>query len=635
MPRAGSLAPPAPQPPRAAAFAGRCLHQLFEERAREAPGRVAVTAPEGSLSYGELDRRATRLARRLRAAGVGGEARVGLCVGRGADLVVGVLGILKAGGAYLPIDPAYPEARIRLLLDDGGARVAVASPRLEGRLEGFRGRVVTLGGDEDAGAPGDASDPGDSAAGPADGEGAPGVTDESLAYVVYTSGSTGTPKGVMVEHRQVVRLFAETAPWFGFGPDDVWTLFHSVSFDFSVWEMWGALLHGGRLVVVPAETARLAGPFRALLQRERVTVLSQTPSAFRQLVAADACHAAPADLALRLVVLGGERLDVAMLAPWFARYGDQRPAVVNMYGITETTVHVTARRVLRGDLARPEVSPLGVPIPDLRVRLLDPAGNEVPDGTPGEIHVWGPGVARGYLNRPELTARRFLRGPGGVRGYRSGDRAVRLPDGELAYLGRCDAQLKVRGYRVEPGEVEACLAAHPQVGAAVVTLDDHGGGDVRLLATVVPRPGAAAGPAGAEGVAAALHRHAAVHLPPWLRPARYRVVEALPLTPHGKVDRHAVDAAAGQPPAPAGAAGDPIQAAVLEIAREVLELAAPLDPAADLFDLGATSLAFVRLVAEVNQRFGVSLTGAELGDAATLAALAACVRAGLGSPAPA
>ncbi len=283
--------------------------------------------------------------------------------------------------------------------------------------------------------------------------------------MIYTSGSTGTPKGVVVTHANVDRLFTATDPWFGFNSDDVWTLFHSYAFDFSVWELWGALRYGGRLVVLSFLESRDPEGFYRLLARERVTVLNQTPSAFRQLARAEEAvlGGAPPDLALRFVIFGGEALEPASLAPWIARHGDRQPRLINMYGITETTVHVTWRPLEEADLAAG--SRIGRPIPDLAVHLLDAFQRPVPLGVPGEIHVGGAGLAQGYLDRPALTAERFVPDPfsgaPGARLYRSGDLARRRPDGDLEYLGRVDQQVKLRGYRIELGEIESALARHP------------------------------------------------------------------------------------------------------------------------------------------------------------------------------
>ncbi|MCA1682371.1 MAG: AMP-binding protein, partial [Actinobacteria bacterium] len=307
---------------------GGCLHERFGEWVRLAPGRVAVVCGGESLSYEQLDRRANALALRLRGLGVGRGVLVGLRTERSLGVVVGVLGVLKAGGAYVPLDPAYPRERVQFMVSDSGVGVVVAESAF---VEDFAGCGVSVVVVDECG---------EAEVGPVS-----GVGPEDLAYVMYTSGSTGVPKGVLVSHRNVGRLFDATDEWFGFGEDDVWSLFHSYAFDFSVWEMWGALLYGGRLVVVPYWVSRSPEAFRELVLEQGVTVLSQTPSAFRQFIGADVQAGAPVSFDLRYVIFGGEALELSSLGGWFDRYGDERPRLVNMYGITETTVHVTYRPI--------------------------------------------------------------------------------------------------------------------------------------------------------------------------------------------------------------------------------------------------------------------------------------------------
>jgi non-ribosomal peptide synthetase component F len=314
-----------------------------------------------------------------------------------------------------------------------------------------------------------------------------------------------------------------------------------------VWEIWGALLYGGRLVLLPETTSRSPALLMSLLRSEQVTVLNQTPSAFHQLLTVMFSGKATEDttlgMALRLVIFGGERLQPRMLAPWIERHGDRHPALVNMYGITETTVHCTYRRITAADLDSNGVSPIGVPIPDLRLYVLDENGQPLPDGVPGELYIAGGGVARGYLNRPELTAERFVSAMtelGGERRYRSGDRVARLRGGELAYFGRMDDQLKIRGYRIEPGEIEHCLSQLPDVAQAVAIPRDFGDGDVRLVAYLLPAPGPDTSERAGMQLAAAAERHARARLPRHLRPSVYKVVTQIPTTLQGKVDRDAL-----------------------------------------------------------------------------------------------
>nr|WJJ09222.1 non-ribosomal peptide synthase [Streptomyces spectabilis] len=454
----------------------RCLHTWFERTAASRPDAVAVEFEDRRLSYGELNARANRLARHLRGLGVGPDVLVALCLPRSEHLVVAVLAVLKAGGAYVPVDPASPADRIAHILTDSAPRVLVTDGALPEGLAVPAIPVVDVRADADQWA-----------ARAADDLSVPDLTPSAMAYVIYTSGSTGVPKGVVVEHRNVVRLFTSTDDWFRFGERDVWTLFHSFAFDFSVWEIWGALLHGGRLVVVPQAVTRSPEDFYRLLCESGVTVLNQTPSAFRQLIAAQGED--PEPHTVRVVVFGGEALEVASLKPWLGRPVNKSTQLVNMYGITETTVHVTYHPLTEADLDRP-VSPIGRRIPDLRTYVLDPHGRPAPIGAVGELYVGGEGVARGYLNRPELSAERFLDDPfreePGARMYRSGDLARWLPDGSLEYLGRNDDQVKVRGFRIELGEIEARLAEHPAVQDARVLVRGYDDQDQRLVAYVVP-----------------------------------------------------------------------------------------------------------------------------------------------------
>jgi amino acid adenylation domain-containing protein len=565
--------------------ADACLHELFEAQAERTPGAAAVTFAGEELSYAGLNARANRLAHHLTARGVGPDARVAICVERGMEMVVALLAVLKAGGGYVPLDPGYPEDRLRYTLADSRPLLLLTQAALRERFADLDLPVLAL--DEDAPAWADLpeTNPERADVGPA-----------HLAYVIYTSGSTGQPKGVMVEHRNVARLFTATDAWFGFGTGDVWTLFHSFAFDFSVWEIWGALLYGGRLVVVPRETARSPEEFYALLCREGVTVLNQTPSAFRQLIAAQ--QAVGGEHALRCVVFGGEALEPATLKPWFERNDERRTRLVNMYGITETTVHVTYRPIERADTERAGPSPIGVRIPDLKTYILDARGEPVPVGVTGELYVGGAGVARGYLDRPELTAERFVRDPFSAdpqaRLYRTGDLGRWLADGTIEYLGRNDHQVKIRGFRIELGEIEARLAEHPGVREAVVLAREGEGAGRQLVAWYV-------GPA--PLVVAELRAHLAARLPEYMVPAAYVHLEALPLTPNGKVDRRAL-------PSPEGAAyarrGDEaplgeVETAVAEIWAEVLGVE-KVGRHDHFFELGGHSLLAVRLIERMRQR---------------------------------
>ncbi len=597
---------------------GGTLVARFEAQAARAPGAVALTLPGpggGALTYAELNARANQVAHRLRGLGVRPEDRVGLYVERSLELIVGLVGILKAGAAYLPLDPAYPRERLAFMLQDGGVSVLLTQASLAATADFRPARVIRLDAEADGLAAGDRANP------------PPAVGPDHAAYVIYTSGSTGQPKGCVVTHHQALRLFEATAAWFHFGPDDVWTLFHSHAFDFSVWEIWGALLHGGRLVVVPFAVSRSPEAFRGLLAGEGVTILNQTPSAFRQLMAAD--EAAPGPLALREVIFGGEALDVPGLRPWFDRHGDQRPRLVNMYGITETTVHVTYRPLTRAD-CNEQRSVIGVPIPDLQLHVLDPWLQPAPIGVTGEMYVGGAGVARGYLNRPGLTAERFIpdpfsRRPGAVL-YRSGDLARRLPEGDLEYLGRIDQQVKIRGFRVELGEIEAALAGHPGVRSALVLIRADAPGEPRLVAYIVPRAAAVA--------PAELRDQLRPRVPDYMVPSAFVSLPAFPLTPHGKVDRRALPApeAGGVAPGPEFAAPrDPLEETIAGLWREALQVDR-VGRQDNFFDLGGHSLLVVQVHRKLRAELGRELSVVDLFKHATIAALAEFLRSAPGAP---
>jgi amino acid adenylation domain-containing protein len=580
----------------------KCVHQLFEEQVAESPEATAVVFEDDELSYGELNRRANQLAHYLRDLGVRPDTRVAICVERSLEMVVGLMAILKAGGAYVPLDPAYPVERLRFMLEDSAPIALLTQRHLEGLFSGIGDRIPVL--DLTAADPAWNSRP----------DSNPdaskiGISPCHLAYIIYTSGSTGQPKGVMVEHANVVRLFTATDKWFGFGAYDVWTLFHSYAFDFSVWEIWGALLYGGRLVVVPKDTMHSPSDFYRLLCQQKVTVLNQTPSAFRQLIAA---QTESRDLhRLRYVVFGGEALEVATLKPWYEQNREQHTRLINMYGITETTVHVTYRPLEEADTERRGPSPIGCRIPDLRTYILDAYGQPVPVGVAGELYVGGAGVARGYLNRPELTAQRFVPDPfsaePGARMYKTGDLARWLADGNIEYLGRNDFQVKIRGFRIELGEIEARLAEHPGVREAAVIAREDTPGDKRLIAYYT-----GAGEEDAVG-AEPLRSHLSASLPEYMVPAAYVRLEALPLTPNGKLDRKALPAPEAdafstrgyEPPQ-----GE-METKLAEIWAEVLKVDR-VGRHDNFFDLGGDSLMAVRVITRLRQTLNVEVASHNL-----------------------
>ena len=560
-----------------------CLHRLFEAQVKRTPEAIAVTYGDDSLTYAELNTQANRWAHRLVQLGVQPDSLVALCAGRGLPMLVGLLGILKAGGAYVPLDPAYSGERLQYILADSAPVLLLADELGRQALGDCEVPVLAL----EQPLRGESDDLQDV-----------GVRPAHLAYVIYTSGSTGKPKGVMVEHRQVARLFSATNAWFNFSAADRWCLFHSFAFDFSVWEIWGAWLYGGQLFIVPQAIARSAPDFYHFVCRSGITVLNQTPSAFKAFIQAQAHSEARQQL--REIVFGGEMLKPCDLAPWFARPENRQTRLINMYGITETTVHVTYRPLSAQDTAI-TTSPIGSRIPDLRLYLLGADGEPVPMGAIGELFVGGEGVARGYLNRPELTAERFLDDPfnraPGARMYRTGDLARYLPGGDIEYLGRNDQQVKIRGFRIECGEVEAQLSTDPRVRSVAVDAIDDGDGGKRLVAWVVPAPEAER-----ATLATGLRQHLQARLPDYMVPVAYVWLEALPLTGNGKLDKRAlpvpqVDAYVREAYAPPQGEAENLLAAIW---RELLgiERVGRYD---HFFELGGHSLMAVRLANRVQQ----------------------------------
>ncbi|BCG24566.1 pyoverdine synthetase D [Pseudomonas tohonis] len=590
-----------------------CLHSLFEQRAAEAPDSIALSFEGQTLAYGELNRRANRIAHRLIAEGVRPDTLVGLAAGRGLEVIVGLLAILKAGGVYVPLDPAYPEDRLAYLIEDSGLQLLLAEDSARERLAiPAQVRVLALETDDGHGR----DDNPNVALSPA-----------NLAYVIYTSGSTGQPKGALLSHANATRLFTATDAWFGFGPQDVWSLFHSFAFDFSVWEIFGALLYGGRLVIVPQWVTRSPDEFHALLCREGVTVLNQTPSAFKALMGV-ACSASSQADALRYVVFGGEALEVKGLAPWFERFGDTQPRLVNMYGITETTVHVTWRPLSKADLHQAASSPIGEAIPDLTWYLLDGALNPVAQGCTGELYVGGPGLARGYLKRPALSATRFVPNPfshDGERLYRTGDLARYRSDGVIEYIGRLDQQVKIRGFRIELGEIEAQLLAYPAIREAAV-LAQGGNAGPQLVAYLVP-----GGDCDEASLREALKAHLREHLPDYMVPAHLLFLDHLPLTTNGKLDRKALPAldAALQRRAHEAPASE-LEERLADIWQGLLGLER-VGRHDNFFELGGHSLQLVMLSSRLREELGIEVPLRDFYLARTLAELAAYLEPRLGA----
>ncbi len=594
------------------ATAGRCLHEGFEMQVEQRPDAIAVVCEGRRVTYAELNRRANRLARRLSEHGVGPETRVAISLPRSIEMIEATLAVLKAGGAYVPLDPAYPAERLAFVQQDAGVAATIARRETLAGVAAHHAPVVLVEGT-------------DGAAAAVDDTNLPSTAQpDHPAYVIYTSGSTGRSKGVVVTHRSAAALFDATRERLGFDERDVWTQLHSPAFDYSVWETWGALLHGGRLVLVPPLIGRSPDELHALLRRERVTVLSQTPAEFRQLIVEDERHDG-VGLPVRLVNIGGEALNLDDVKPWVARHPD-RPLLVNLYGITETTVVVTWRPLRAQDVDGGGVCAIGEAIPSWSVRLLDARMRPVPIGVPGEIYVGGAGLARGYLGRPDLTAERFVPDPfseiPGRRLYRSGDLARYREDGDLEYLGRIDDQIKVRGFRIEPGEVEAALLAHPDVREVVVVASREGSAAGRLVAYVVTRPGR-------EEAAGGLGEFLRRSLPDYMVPSTFVRLETLPTTPNGKVDRRALPAPEAAPGARGGSIVPPATPIEEELARLWGGLLGVERPGVEdnFFEAGGQSLLATLLVSRVRAHLGAEVSLKDFLDRPTIRALACLIEA--------
>ncbi|GLZ32189.1 hypothetical protein Lesp02_43770 [Lentzea sp. NBRC 105346] len=576
----------------------------FDRQVARTPDATAVVFEGTRLSYRELDEQANRLAHLLIAHGAGPERFVALAMPRSAEMVVALLAVLKSGAAYVPLDPDYPAERLAYMIADAKPALVVGTGGALGPDLGIE--QVRLDDEETRAA---------LAKLPAARPSVP-LRPEHPAYVIYTSGSTGRPKGVVIPHGNVLRLLSSTDHWFHFGPDDAWTLFHSYAFDFSVWELWGPLLYGGKLVVVPHSVSRSPEEFLRLLARERVTVLNQTPSAFYQLMQADRENPEIGrDLALRYVVFGGEALDLWRLSDWYSRHRDDAPVLVNMYGITETTVHVSYRALDERTAAGSQGSMIGGAIPDLRIYVLDSGLRPVPPGVAGEMYVAGEGLARGYHGQPGLTSHRFVADPFGAPGtrmYRTGDVARWTEDGDLEFVGRADEQVKIRGFRIELGEIESVLGGHASVGDVSVIVREDQPGDKRLVAYVV----------GGAADIPALRAHAAAALPEYMVPAAFVVLDALPLTPNGKLDRKALPAPEFASAQSGRAPRTPAEEILCGLFAEVLGVpSVGVDDS--FFDLGGHSLLATRLVSRIRSTLGAELSMRALFEAPTVAALAA------------
>ncbi|MEP6741508.1 MAG: amino acid adenylation domain-containing protein, partial [bacterium] len=591
-----------------------CIQQLFEAHAAKHPNQIALIFGEERLTYAELNRRTNQLAHRLRRLGVGPEIPVGVCLDRSARMIVALLGILKAGGAYVPLDPSYPADRLEFMLSDSRVAVLLTEQRVSENLPALQATTICL-------------DDWTQFANECVTNSSSPVTPENLAYIIYTSGSTGRPKGVEVTHRTAVHLFDATCDQLGFREGDVYTVVHSSAFDFSVWEIWGSLLQGGGLVVVPLEVVQAPTEFYELLCRERVTILNQTPSALRGLLAARA--QAETEWSVRLIVCGGDALD-GELAGDLAQLGIP---VWNFYGPTENTVWTTCNLLTQSavsDTSR-EVQPspqvetdvcttsIGRPLAGVQVYLLDKYLQPVPIGVPGELFIGGDGLARGYLGRPELTAEKFIANPfsrrPGARLYRTGDLARYRANGKIEFLGRLDHQIKIRGFRVELGEIETVLNQHEAVAQVVVLLREDGQHDQRLVAYIVPE--------GNRPSTTELRSFLHSLLPDYMVPSAFVMLDALPLTHNKKVDRSALP-----PPDYSGmdrsdgavAPENPIEEMLTAIWARVLGVE-NLSVQANFFEAGGHSLLATQVMSRIRDAFQIELPLRALFETPTIVGL--------------
>lgn len=582
----------------------KTIHQLFKEQVARTPGNIAVNEPGGiSYTYRQLDDKSDRLAAVLIKKGVKPDTIVGFMMDRTVDVIVAMLGILKAGGAYLPIDPEYPRERIDYMLTDSDVNIvlvdSMTTPPAVNGVEAVliheaveQGEALTLT--------------------------YPTVTPANLAYVIYTSGTTGKPKGVLLEHKNVVRLMTNDKFQFDFSSNDVWTMFHSFCFDFSVWEMYGALLYGGKLVVIPRMIARDTQKFLNVLKTEGVTVLNQTPSAFYSLVDrhlnASNDNFEDRKLGIRYVIFGGEALTPSKLKEWRAAYPGTK--LINMYGITETTVHVTFKEITGKDIDA-NISNIGTPIPTLTTYVLNNEFILQPIGVPGECCVGGDGVGRGYLNRPELTAEKFIESPykPGEKLYRSGDLIKMNENGELEYLGRIDRQVKIRGFRIELGEIESKLITHEGINQAVVTINEDNAGDKFLAAYYVSQT---------ELEIADMRDHLLKSLPGYMVPSYFMPLDKIPLTSNGKLDRKALPRPGVRTDNVSTAPTSDVEKKLAAIWTEVLDLQGSSTIGIDdnFFELGGHSLKGVILVSRVHKELNVKIPLSEVFRLPTIRELA-------------
>jgi amino acid adenylation domain-containing protein len=577
----------------------RTITEWFNQTVQRFPDSVAVSDSNQNLTYRELQTRAGQLAALLLEQNVEKGSLIGICMDRNVNAVVSMIAILKAGCAYVPVDTNYPADRIAFILKDSNAPIVITDSKSIQLVSQSSSKIIDL----------DVQQP---------------FTDKNIihadvitdpddtAYVIYTSGSTGIPKGTLINHGNVTRLFDSTNDWFGFSENDVWTLFHSIAFDFSVWEIYGALFYGGRIVIVPYLLSRDPDEFYSLLKKEKVTVLNQTPSAFKSLIQADQ-HAMEKVSSLRYIIFGGEALETASLSSWVETHGIHSPHLINMYGITETTVHVTYRPVSVEDVESPKGSMIGVPIPDLSIRILDDYMQSVPLGVRGSMYIGGAGVASGYLNRPELTADRFVMVEE-ERLYESGDLARYHYNGDIEYLGRIDHQVKIRGFRIELGEIESRIEKHPDVIKQFVTVREDEPGNKKIVAYLEWNQ---------NNVFDAHYFREFLKndLPEYMIPSVIMPLDKIPLTTNGKIDKKALPVPEATVNITYEEPKTPVEETLANIWCDLLRID-KVGRKDNFFELGGHSLIGVQMFNEVKKKLGVKIKLSVLFTAPTIEELA-------------
>jgi len=587
--------------------ASKTIQELFESQVTKTPDNIAVVFEKESLTYKCLNERSNQLAQYLIREGACADKLIAICVERSIDMIVGLLAILKAGGAYLPIDPAYPRDRIEYTLEDSKAEILLTHETLLSLIPETKSKIVCL--DTNDLSTYQTNNPKTK------------TKSKNLAYVIYTSGTTGKPKGVMLEHTNIQRLFQSTQDDFKFDENDVWTFFHSFAFDFAVWEIWGALLHGGKLVIVPYEISRSPEEFYKLLGREKITILNQTPSAFKQIIEVDKQHKEKIN-SLRKVIFGGEKLEFSVLSSWYEKYNDTHPLLVNMYGITETTVHTTYKALYKEDVKN-EKTLIGKTLKDLSCYILNKDNQLVPQGVAGELYISGPGLARGYLNQVVLTDEKFIPNPfeTSTRMYKAGDLVRYTEDGDIEYLGRIDDQVKIRGFRIELGEIEQQLIQLNEIKEAVVLANEDNHGEKALVGYVIT--------ANNQKIdTARIKINLSLNLPEYMLPSAIVFLKKMPLTSNGKVDKKALAKIE----------------VIRELSREYMEPRNDIEVKLssifsevfkikeigiydDFFELGGHSLLSVQLIEKVNKFLNIKLVASVLFQAPTVEKLGIWIKA--------